>query len=70
MYKDLKTQYWCFGMKQDVAEYVALCDTCQRVKVEHRTLETCRITTTSEDSRVEVGRNYNGFHSLIATYAS
>jgi hypothetical protein len=32
MYKDLKTQYWWYGMKRDVMEYVALCDTCQRVK--------------------------------------
>jgi hypothetical protein len=36
MYKDLKTRYWWYGMKQDVMEYVALCDTCQRVKVEHQ----------------------------------
>jgi hypothetical protein len=36
MYKDLKTQYWWNGMKRDVAEYVALCDTCQRVKAEHQ----------------------------------
>jgi hypothetical protein len=35
MYKDLKTRYWWNGMKRYVAEYVALCDTCQRVKVEH-----------------------------------
>jgi hypothetical protein len=28
MYKDLKTQYWWYGMKQDVMEYVALCGTC------------------------------------------
>jgi hypothetical protein len=35
MYKDLKTQYWWYGMKRDVTEYVALCDTCQRVKAEH-----------------------------------
>jgi hypothetical protein len=35
MYKDLKTRYWWYGMKRDAAEYVALCDTCQRVKVEH-----------------------------------
>jgi hypothetical protein len=27
MYKDLNIQYWWNGMKQDVAEYVALCDT-------------------------------------------
>jgi hypothetical protein len=36
MYKDLKTRYWWYGMKQDVTEYVALCDTCQRVKAEHQ----------------------------------
>jgi hypothetical protein len=35
MYKNLKTRYWWYGMKRDVAEYVALCDTCQRVKAEH-----------------------------------
>jgi hypothetical protein len=36
MYKDLKTRYWWNGMKRDVAEYVELCDTCQRVKAEHQ----------------------------------
>jgi hypothetical protein len=36
MYKDLKPRYWWYGMKRDVAEYKALCDTCQRVKVEHQ----------------------------------
>jgi hypothetical protein len=36
MYKDLKTQYWWNGMKRDVTEYVALSDTCQRVKAEHQ----------------------------------
>jgi hypothetical protein len=35
MYHDLKGTYWWYGMKRDVAEYVALCDTCQRVKAEH-----------------------------------
>jgi hypothetical protein len=36
MYLDLKEKYWCYGLKRDVAGYVALCDTCQRVKAEHQ----------------------------------
>jgi hypothetical protein len=28
MYHDLMTTYWWYGMKRDVAKYVALCDTC------------------------------------------
>jgi hypothetical protein len=29
MYHDLKATYWGNGMKRDMGEYVALCDTCQ-----------------------------------------
>jgi hypothetical protein len=36
VYKDLKTHYWWYGMKRDIAEYVSLCDTSQRVKAEHQ----------------------------------
>jgi hypothetical protein len=36
MYHDLKATYWWYGVKRDVAEYVALCDTCQQVKAEHQ----------------------------------
>jgi hypothetical protein len=36
MYEDLKTQYCWYGMMRDVMAYIALCDTCQRVKVEHQ----------------------------------
>jgi len=36
MYQDLKQNYWWPGMKRDIGEYVALCDTCQRVKAEHQ----------------------------------
>jgi hypothetical protein len=28
MYHDLKATYWWYGMKRDITEYVALCDTC------------------------------------------
>ena len=36
MYLDLKEKYWWYGLKRDVAEYVAIFDTCRRVKVEHQ----------------------------------
>jgi hypothetical protein len=34
MYHDLKSRYWWYGMKSVVAEYIAPCDNCQRVKAE------------------------------------
>jgi hypothetical protein len=34
MYHDLRSGYWWNGMKRVIAEYVALCDNCQRVKAE------------------------------------
>ena len=36
MYMDLKERYWWTGMKADVAQFVAHCDVCQRVKAEHQ----------------------------------
>jgi transposase InsO family protein len=36
MYYDLKERFWWYGIKRSVAEYVAICDTCQRVKAEHQ----------------------------------
>jgi hypothetical protein len=36
MYHDLKSRHWWYGMKRVVAEYVALCDNCQRVKAERQ----------------------------------
>jgi hypothetical protein len=36
MYHDLKATYLWYGMKMDIAEYVALYDTCQRFKFEHQ----------------------------------
>jgi len=38
MYLDLKKKYWWCGLKRDVAKYVAICDTWQRVKIEHQRL--------------------------------
>ena len=36
MYLDLKECFWWTGIKKDIAEYVAVCDVCQRVKAEHQ----------------------------------
>ena len=36
MYLDLKEKYWWYGLKRDVAEYVVVCDTYQRVKAKHQ----------------------------------
>jgi hypothetical protein len=36
MYMDLKVRFWCTGMKREIAEFIALCDVCNRVKAEHQ----------------------------------
>src|SRR5262249_47501986 len=36
MYYDIKAVYWWFGMKRDVAEFVAAYLTCQQIKFEHQ----------------------------------
>jgi hypothetical protein len=36
MYKDMKVRFWWEKMREDIDEYVARCDTCQRVKAEHQ----------------------------------
>ena len=36
MYKDLKEQFWWSGMKKEVAEFIAKCLNCQKIKAEHQ----------------------------------
>jgi hypothetical protein len=36
MYQDLRVSCWWYRMNHDIAEYVAHCDTCQRVKAQHQ----------------------------------
>jgi hypothetical protein len=36
MYQDLKKRFWWYDMKREIAEYVAVCDSCQRIKAEHQ----------------------------------
>jgi hypothetical protein len=38
MYQDLKKRFWCYNMKREIAEYVAICDNCQIIKAEHQKL--------------------------------
>ncbi|WVZ79890.1 hypothetical protein U9M48_027415 [Paspalum notatum var. saurae] len=73
MYHDLKTRFWWYGTKRDVAEYVALCDTCQRVKAEHQRpaglLQPLRIPEwkweeISMDFIVGLPRTQSGFDSI------
>jgi hypothetical protein len=35
MYQDLKQRFWWTKIKIEIAKYVARCDTCHKVKVEH-----------------------------------
>jgi hypothetical protein len=35
IYQDLKKSFWWTRMKREIARYVAECDTCRRVKVDH-----------------------------------
>lgn len=35
MYQDLEKRLWWSQMKRQIAQYVAECDVCQRVNVEH-----------------------------------
>jgi hypothetical protein len=36
MYQDLKKRFWWYGIKREIAEYVAICDSYQRIKAEHQ----------------------------------
>ena len=36
MYRTIKENYWWFGMKNDVADFVSRCLVCQHVKAEHQ----------------------------------
>ena len=39
MYLDLKEKYWWYGLKRDVAEYVALCDNVRESKLNIKDLQ-------------------------------
>jgi hypothetical protein len=36
MYQDLKKRFLWYSMKREIAKYVVICDSCQRIKAEHK----------------------------------
>lgn len=36
MYHDLRRQFWCKGMKKDVARFLSRFFACQQMKTDHR----------------------------------
>ena len=36
MYRTIKENYWCFGMKRHIAKFVSRCLVCQQVKGKHQ----------------------------------
>jgi hypothetical protein len=36
MYQYLKKKFWWYGMKREITEHVAICDSCKRIKAEHQ----------------------------------
>jgi hypothetical protein len=38
MYQHLKKRFWWYDMKREIMEYIAICDSCQRIKAEHQRL--------------------------------
>ena len=36
MYRDLRQRFWWTRMKRDIAQFVAKCDVCRRIKEEHQ----------------------------------
>src|SRR6185437_9238203 len=55
-------------MKRSVTEYVAICDTCQRVKAEHQ--RPAGLVQPLKIPEWKMGGDHNGFHSGIASYSA
>ncbi|GKA72121.1 putative reverse transcriptase domain-containing protein [Tanacetum coccineum] len=70
MYQDLKKLYWWPKMKAIIAEYVGKCLTCSRVKEECQKpmSEAIRLTDTTRDSYMEIGKNKDGLSPFEALY--
>src|SRR3954471_5306595 len=36
MYRDLRQRFWWTRMKREIAQFIAQCDVCRRIKAEHQ----------------------------------
>jgi hypothetical protein len=64
MYQDLKKRFWWYGMKRKIAEYVAICDSCQRIKAEHqRPIGSLQLLQIPQWKWDEIGMDYSRFAS-------
>jgi hypothetical protein len=71
MYQDLK-KFWWYGMKKEIVEHMAMCDSCRRIKAEHqkpaRLLQPLRIPQWKWD---EIGMDFIvGLPRTRASYVS
>jgi hypothetical protein len=64
MYQDLKKKFWWYGMKREIAEHVAICDSCQRIKAEHQ-----KLAELLHPLRIPQWK-WDGLHSRIASHSS
>jgi hypothetical protein len=67
MYQYLKKRFWWYGMKREIAEYVSICDSYQRIKAEH---QRPRFVAAVTDSSMEVGWDWDGLYSRFASHSS
>ncbi|XP_074266050.1 uncharacterized protein LOC141588509 [Silene latifolia] len=66
LYKDLKKTFWWPKMKKEVAEFVAICLVCQRVKGEHKRPQGVAVFDgDSVEDEYNILSSYECYHAII-----
>lgn len=58
VYQDLKKDNWWPSVKTKIVEFIARCNICQQIKIEHQ--RPAGLLEPLENSTVEVGENMHG----------
>ena len=66
LYEDLRKMFWWSNMKQEVADYVVKCLTCQQVKIEHQ--QPAGLFTVTERPRMKVRLGVYEFRGRSTSY--